>query len=146
MLPSAHWQRDGDDVIEIQPNGHVLEDGDLVWVIDRVGRVTDDDYEPVALLFPDGRVAGTDDRNLGHVGVSNAAPPSRVEAWLAVMPDGSVTYFDADGDRSSGGRWTGCNGAALRTCTLVTHLVALRHYSDHSQPGMSVGVGIGIGF
>jgi hypothetical protein len=146
VLPSARWQLDDDDVIEIKPNGHVLEDGDLIFVIDRVGRIVDEDYEAVALLFPDGRLAGTDDRNLGHVGVSNAAPPSRVEAWLAVMPDGTVTYFDSDGDRSAGGRWTGCRGAAQRTCTLVTHLIALRHYSDRSQSGVGVGVGIGIGF
>ncbi len=146
VLPSARWQRDDDDVIEVQPNGHVLEDGDLIFVIDRVGRVVDDDYEPVALLFPDGRLAGTDDRSLGHVGVANAAPPSRVEAWLAVTPDGAVTYFDSDGDRSAGGRWTGCSGAAQRTCTLVTHLVAMRHYSDRSEPGVGVGIGIGVGF
>jgi hypothetical protein len=144
-LPTAQWQRDG-DTIEIRPNGHVIEDGDLLYVIDRVGRVVDEDYEPVALLFPDGRLAGPDDRNMGHVGISNAAPPDRVEAWLAVTPDGAVTYFDYDGERSAGGRWTGCTGAALRTCTLVTHLMAMRHYSDRRQPGVTVGVGIGVGF
>jgi hypothetical protein len=144
-LPDARWQRE-DDVVEIRANGHVIEDGDLVFVIDRVGRVVDEDYEPVALLFPDGRVAGTDDRNLGHVGVTNAAPPGRVEAWLALTPDGAVTYFDSDGERSAGGRWTGCTGPAQRTCTLVTHLLAVRHYAEGRNSGVSVGVGIGIGF
>ncbi|HVJ15333.1 MAG TPA: hypothetical protein VM686_07830 [Polyangiaceae bacterium] len=146
LLPEARWQRDSDDAIEVHANGHVIEDGDLIFIIDRVGRITDEDAEPVALLFPDGRLAGTDDRNMGHVGVSNAAPPSRVEAWLAVTPDGAVTYFDTDGERSAGGRWTGCTGPAQRTCTLVTHLVAMRHFADDRNSGVSVGVGIGIGF
>ncbi len=145
ILPEARWQRGDDDAIEIHANGHVIEDGDLIFIIDRVGRVTDEDAEPVALLFPDGRLAGTDDRNLGHVGVTNAAPPSKVEAWIAVMPDGQVTYFDSDGERSAGGRWSGCNGPAQRTCTLITHLVALRHYTDERNSGVGVGIGIGIG-
>jgi hypothetical protein len=146
VLPNAHWQRGDEDTIEIRSNGHVLEDGDLLFVVDRVGRVVDDDFEPVALLFPDGRVAGPDDYLLGHVGVSNAAPPGRTEAWLAVMPDGNVVYFDEDGERNSGGRWSGCSGAALRTCTLVTHMVALRSYLRQANSGVSVGVGIGVGF
>jgi hypothetical protein len=145
-IPSARWSRPDDDLVEIQPNGHVLEDGDLVFVIDRVGRVVDTDFEPVALLYPDGRLAGTDDHVLGHVGVSNAAPPDRTEAWLAVMPDGTVMYFDSDGDREAGGKWEGCVGPALRTCTLVTHLLAVRNYVRRSESGVGVGIGIGIGF
>jgi len=146
VLPTATWQRGDDDPIEIRPNGHILEDGDLLYVVDRVGRVVDDDFEPVALLFPDGRIAGPDDFLLGHVGVSNAAPPGRTEAWLSVLPDGNVVYFEEDGERNSGGRWTGCQGAALRTCTLVTHLIALREYLRRANTGVSVGVGIGVGF
>jgi hypothetical protein len=145
-LPSARWARADDDMVEIQPNGHVLEDGDLLFVIDRVGRIVDSDYEPVALLFQDGRLAGTDDRVLGHVGVSNAAPPDRMEAWLAVMPDGNVVYFGSDGDREPDGKWEGCSGPALRTCTLVTHLLAVRNYGRRSESGVGVGIGIGIGF
>lgn len=145
-LPSARWTRADDDSVEIQPNGHVLEDGDLVFVIDRVGRVVDADYDPVALLFQDGRLAGTDDRLLGHVGVSNAAPPDRAEAWLAVMPDGNVVYFASDGEREPDGKWEGCSGPALRTCTLVTHLFAVRNYARRAEPGVGVGIGIGIGF
>lgn len=144
-LPSARWERSG-DLIEIRPNGHVIEDGKLIFVIDRVGRVVDEDYEPVALLFPDGLLAGSGNRHLGHVGISNAAPPGSPVAWLAVTPDGTVTYFDSDGERSPGGRWTGCSGAALRTCTLVTHLVAMRHFRPYRHPGLTFGVGIGVGF
>jgi hypothetical protein len=145
VLPAAHWQRGGDDDIEIKPDGQVLEGGDLLFVIDVVGRVVDEDLEPVALLFPDGRVAGTDDFALGHVGISNAAPPGRATAWLAVRPDGSVMYFDEDGDRRAGGRWRGCSPPALRTCTLVTHMVAVRDYVRYADSGVSVGIGVGVG-
>ena len=144
LFTPARWDRGGDDV-EIRSNGHVMIDGDLVFVIDRVGRVANDDYEPYAVLLPDGQLAGTDNTSLGRVGVSNGSPPGAVEAWLAVTPDGRVTYFDPDGDRSAGGVWRGCAGAVLRTCTLVTQLVALRNYRGGQRSGVGVGVGVGIG-
>ncbi|HLV65867.1 MAG TPA: hypothetical protein VKY73_08640 [Polyangiaceae bacterium] len=147
LLPTARWDRPGEDPIELRPDGRVIEDGDVLFVVDRVGRVVDDDHEPVALLLPDGRLVGTDERALGYVGVSNAAPPWSGHAWVAVRPDGSVVHFAPDGERSSGGHWQGCDGVALRTCTLVTHLVALRHSrSPGSGFSFGVGVGIGIGF
>lgn len=146
VIAPARWDRGDDDPIEVRANGQVLEDADLLFVIDRVGRVTDYDYEPVAVLLPDGQLAGPDNRSLGQVGVSNASPPGSVHAWVAVMPDGKVTLFDHDGERSSGGVWHGCDGPQRRTCTLVTQLVLLRNYRDHSQSGVSVGVGIGVGF
>jgi hypothetical protein len=146
-IPSAHWSRGDNDGIEIRPNGEVLEGGSLLFKLDSVGRVVDEDYEPVAVLLPDGRVAGTDDRFLGQVGMSNASPPDRGAAWLSVdANDGHVTNFAEDGERSFGGQWTGCKGPSLRACTLVTHLVALRNYARRQQSGVSVGVGIGIGF
>jgi hypothetical protein len=146
-IPSAHWSRGDEDAIEIRADGQVLEGGSLLFKLDRVGRVVDDEYEPVAVLLPDGRVAGQDDRFLGQVGVTNASPPDRGAAWLSVAPsDGHVTYFDEEGERSLGGQWSGCNGPALRTCTYVTHLVALRDYVRRQQTGVSVGVGVGIGF
>jgi len=128
----------------VRPDGQVLEGGSLLFVIDRVGRVVDSDYEPVAMLWPDGRVVGTDDRLLGQVGVSNASPPGSRTAWLSVSPNGQVVYVDADGTRSAGGVWTGCDGPALRTCTYVTHLIALRSYVRR-ESGVAVGVGIGVG-
>jgi hypothetical protein len=145
-LPAARWERPGGEVLEIRTDGHVVEGGDLIFVVDRVGRVVDVDYEPVALLFPDGRLAGAEDRALGHVGISNAAPPDRHQAWLSVAPDGADVYFDEDGERVNGGRWTGCKGPAHRTCTLVTHLIAVRNYARRPAPGVGVGIGIGIGF
>lgn len=146
VIPKAVWERGEDDPIEIRENGQVVEDGDVLFVIDRVGRVVDSKYEPLAILLPDGNVAGTDNRALGYVGVTNAAPPWSRNAWLAIMPDGAVTVFERDGERAFGGRWTGCAGAAQRTCTLVTHMIALRTRSGPSDGGgVTFGVGIGIG-
>lgn len=146
-LPAARWDRESGDPVEIRPDGHVLVDGDLTFVIDRVGRVTDDDYEPYAVLLPDGQLAGVDNVSLGRVGVNNASPPGGVEAWLSVAPDGRVTYFDSDGERSPGGTWRGCSGPAQRTCTLVAQLLAVANYRGPSSGvGIGVGVGVGVGF
>jgi hypothetical protein len=146
VVTPARWDRGDDDTIEILPNGQVLEDGDPVMLVDRAGRVVDNDNEPMAVLLPDGHVAGTDNRLLGRVGVANAAPPGSAAAWLAVMPNGEVVYFDEEGERSSGGVWRGCGGPQLRTCTLITHMVAMRRWAERDRGGVSVGVGIGIGY
>ena len=146
VLPTARWNRGDNDPIEVRPDGKVYEDGSLLFVVDRVGRVADDHFEPVAVLLPDGRLAGTDDHFLGQVGISNASPPHSGEAWLAVVPNGQVIYFDDDGTRGAGGLWTGCEGPAHRTCTLITHLIALKSYFQRAQSNVSVGVGVGIGF
>lgn len=144
---AARWERDGADAVELRPNGHVLVDGDLTFVLDRVGRVADDDFEPYAVLLPDGQLAGLDNISLGRVGVTNASPPGAVEAWLSVAPDGRVTYYDSDGERTPGGSWRGCGGAVQRTCTLIAQLLAVRHYRGPSSGvGIGVGVGVGVGF
>jgi hypothetical protein len=145
-IAPARWDRPDEDAIEIRPDGQVLEDGKLVFVIDRVGRVVDDDYDPLAILLPDGRVVSNDHRLLGQVGVANAAPPWATNAWLAVMPDGTVTQFDEEGDREFAGRWRGCAGAMHRTCTLVSHLISLRDYRPPPESGVGIGIGIGVGF
>lgn len=143
-LGSARWERESGGPVELRPDGQVLVDGDLVFVIDRVGRVVNDDYDPFAVLEPDGHLIGDGDLALGRVGTTNASPPGAVEAWLAVMPDGKVTYFDADGERTSGGAWQGCTGPLLRTCTLVTQLLAVQNYRG-VRPGVGVGIGVGVG-
>jgi hypothetical protein len=144
---AARWDRDGSDAVELRPDGKVLVDGDLTFVIDRVGRVANDDYEPYAVLLPDGQLAGVDNTALGRVGVSNASPPGAVEAWLSVGTDGRVTYYDADGDRTSGGTWRGCGGAVQRTCTLISQLLAVQNYRGPSSGvGIGIGVGVGVGF
>ena len=104
-LAAAHWEREGGADVELRADGRVLVDGDLVFVIDRVGRVTDDDYDPFAVLLPDGQLVGAGNVSLGRLGVTNASPPGALEAWLAVLPDGKVVYFNPDGERISGGVW-----------------------------------------
>lgn len=144
VIPHARWDRAEDAAIEIMPNGEVVEDGEVIFVVDRAGRIVDEDREPLAILLPDGHVGGLDNLSLGRVGVANAAPPGGASAWIAIMPNGEVVRFDRDGERSGDGRWVGCDGPSRRTCTLVTHYLAVRHYRN--QPRTSVGVGIGIGF
>lgn len=148
LLAPARWQRIDADPVEIQADGRVLEGGQLRFVIDRVGRVTDDDYEAYALLLPDGHLVGTDDRALGYVGVNNATPPFAAQAWLSLLPDGRVLFFQSSGDRIPLGQWTGCNGPSRRTCTLVTQIFTelnLRRAPMYG-PTFGVGVGVGIGY
>ncbi|HVR20732.1 MAG TPA: hypothetical protein VMS65_13575 [Polyangiaceae bacterium] len=146
VTPAARWDRPDEDSIEIRANGQVLEDGDLIYVIDRVGRIVDEDYEAVAVLQPDGHLIGTDSTSLGQVGITNGAPPGRFSAWLSVRPDGTVVYFDDDGTQVSRGKWYGCTGPALRTCTLVTQIITLRDFARRQEGSVSVGIGVGVGF
>lgn len=144
VIAPARWNRPDGDPVEIRANGDVYSGGDFVMKVDRVGRVVNDDYDPLAILLPDGHVAGPDDRLLGRIGIENAAPPGSATAWLAILPDGRVIRFNQDGDRVPDGVWRGCNGPQMRTCTLVTHVLLVREYLN--RPQTSVGVGIGIGF
>jgi hypothetical protein len=144
VITPARWDREDEDPIEILPNGQVLEDGDPILLVDRAGRVVDDENEPVAILLPDGRVAGPDSRLLGHVGMANASPPWAATAWFSILPTGQVLRFEDD-EQEPDGVWQRCNGPQLRTCTLVTHVLMIRKYGSTPRSGVSVGVGIGIG-
>ncbi len=144
-IQPAHWQRGDDDPVDIQSDGRVLEGGRLRFVLDRVGRVTDDDYEPFALLMPDGHLVGADEHALGYVGLNNAAPPFSEQAWLSLAPDGRVLFFEPNGDRSERGKWSGCQGPARRACTLVTQVIAVEHYRATPNSGVTFGVGLGVG-
>jgi hypothetical protein len=147
-LPRARWDRGG-RLIDIMPDGHVLLDGGLIFTIDRAGRVFEPDNDPIAVLQGDGSLVGKDDSALGKVGIRNASLPGRDVAWLSIGPHGEVVHFDPDGDREADGLWNGC-GAAVRTCTLVTHVVSLveahRRRAYGYGPGYGPSVGIGIGF
>ncbi len=139
----ARWDRPDDDTVELAQDGTVREDGSLLFTVDRAGRVFDEDNSPVAILLPDGHVVGPDNQYLGQVGVANAAPPHSDSAWIAVLPNGQVMRFDDEGERSTDGTWTGCQGPRHRVCTLVTHLVTMRNYHPTSS-GVMVGVGVGV--
>jgi hypothetical protein len=145
FITPARWDRPDEDSVEIQPDGRVVEGGRRRFVIDRVGRVTDDDYEPFAVLQPDGHLVGTDDAALGYVGLSNASPPSGVQAWLSLQPDGRVVFFEPNGDRTTRGVWHGCDGPGRRACTLVTQIFAVRNYRMQPASGVTFGVGVGMG-
>jgi hypothetical protein len=113
ILPNARWDRGSDDPIEIRSDGKVMEDGDLLMVVDRAGRIVDDDYEPIALLLPDGHVAGNDNELLGRVGHANAAPPPA--AWIAILPNGQALFSTKRRAR----RPTGCEGPQKRTASTM---------------------------
>lgn len=143
MLAEARWDRDGESDVLVSATGEVTADGELLFAIDRVGRVVDEDNDPVALLAPSGELLGNDGAYLGRVGLTNAAPPHSDTAWLSVLVDGTVIRFDDEGERLADGRWSGCLGPRQRLCTLVTHLVALHGYRRPAS-GTSVGFGVGV--
>jgi hypothetical protein len=145
MVARAYWERGDFDRIEIRDDGGVYEGEYLVFTIDRVGRVVDEEYEPVGLMYEDGLLLGSDEAQLGRVGMYNASAPGKDYAWLSVAPDGSVTFFDEDGEQQFGGKWYGCTGPMTRTCTLVTHVFMLRAYLARRQSGPSLGFGVGVG-
>jgi hypothetical protein len=146
-LGQALWRTGDGVVVQVMPDGKVVADGDELFTVDAAGRVYDDNHDPVAIVLPDGNVAGPNDAHLGRIGMANAAPPGGGAAWLSVLPDGRVIHFDPDGERSSDGQWEGCGGPRLRTCTLVTHLYTLERVSRATNgSGVMVGVGVGVGF
>jgi hypothetical protein len=148
-IPRARWDRGG-RLIDIMPDGHVLLDGGLVFSIDRAGRVFEADNDSIAVLQPDGHLVGNDGNALGTIGIRNASPPGQNVAWLSIGDHGEVTHFDTDGDQHPDGLWNGC-GPAVRTCTLVTHIVSMVEAHRRQAQGWGAGgfgphVGIGIGF
>jgi hypothetical protein len=145
MVARAYWERGDHDLIEIRDDGGVYEGDELMFTVDRVGRVVDDEYEPYALLVEEGLVRGTEDQTYGRVGLRNASGPRMDHAWLSVQPDGRVTYYDPDGEQHFGGKWRGCTGPMIRTCTLVTHIFLVRANRARRRSTPTIGIGIGVG-
>jgi hypothetical protein len=142
-IPRARWTRGG-HLIDIMNDGRVLIDGEHTFSLDVAGRVFDPEGEPIALLEDDGHIVGKDEAALGRIGIQNAALPGRDVAWLALSDKGEVVLFDNDGDGHPDGGWESC-GAAVRTCTLVTHLIALKEsLQEQNSPSVSVGIGFGM--
>jgi hypothetical protein len=134
----------GDSVAEITPDGRVIVDGSHSFSIDRTGRVFEPDNSPIALLEPDGRLIGKDDVLLGVVGLHNASLPGHTQAWLTVGEHGEVITYDDEGERHASGAWTGC-GQAVRTCTLVTHVIVMATTRRRGNVGVGMGFGAGMG-
>ena len=139
-LGPAYWDRGDDERVEIRPNGAVFEGDELVFSVDTQGRVLTSNDLRYVLLVEEGRVHAPGGWEGGRVGLTNATPgqPRQHQAWLSVAPDGSVTFYERDGEREAGGRWHGCDGPMLRTCTLVTHVMLLRAQGG----GFNLGNGI----
>jgi len=146
-IPRARWTR-GPQLIDIMPDGKVLRDGEHMFTIDRAGRIYEPDNEPVAVLQPDGRVVGKDNASFGKIGLRNAALPGQPVAWLAIGEKSEVIHFDASGNGEVDGVWAGC-GAAVRTCSLVAHLVSfgeLPRRGGYMSPHVGFGMGVGVMF
>jgi len=147
LIPEAQWRDEDGGTVEIRRDGAVLANGGLLFSLDPAGRVYDEKGAGVAVLLTDGHVGGPDHTDLGRVGIGNAAPPRSETAWISVQPTGDVLFVDDDGERHTYGQWTGCNGAARRTCTLVTHLVTLHRLNvQTASPSWGMGMGVGMGF
>jgi hypothetical protein len=145
-IPRARWVR-GDVIVEVMPDGKVLLDGEHEFTVDRGGRVVDSDGEPVALLEPNGRLVGPDDKDLGQVGAMHAARPDEQNAWLSVMPSGEVIVYDDEGERHVFGVWVGCNqsASAHQVCTMLSHIIGVRVRAYDRGSGVTFGVGVGVG-
>jgi hypothetical protein len=144
-MADATWEQTEGDKVTLTKAGEVLFDGDLVFVIDAAGRLFDDDHDPFALVESDGTISGTENEMLGRVGLRNASPPWSEVAWLHVAIDGTVLVFGADGGPVNVGVWRGCDGPAIRTCTLISHLFvleAMRRRAYVPDYPMMVGTGV----
>jgi hypothetical protein len=143
VFANASWQDGDGTVIDLSQAGLVTSEGHLLFILDGSGRAYTKDREPLAMVLPDGNIAGTDQTYLGRIGITNASPPGGTTAWLTLREDGSVIHFDEQGERLSDGKWQGCDGPQLRTCTLVTHLVTLERSAAAARGGVYVGFGVG---
>ena len=143
-MARATWERPNETSVDLLPDGRVLVDGEVLWTLDRAGRVVDTGQEPVALLEEGGGVWGPDHRRLGGVDATSAAPPDSGYAWLTMGPQGQVTRYASDGEAFPMGAWRGCEGPAQRTCMLVSHLLTLQD-AGRRRGGVSVGIGVGVG-
>lgn len=144
MLGQASWQRGDDDPVVLHQDGTVTQDDDVLFRIDTAGRVFEEDGEPIAILLPGNVLVGTDDVALGVVGPHSASFPGSPYAWLSLGRSGQVIRYDPEGERSVDGQWTGCTGYVTKTCTLISHLIALEEWRNRPRVGIGVGIGVGV--
>jgi len=148
VIAEATWTRRRGAPVLVSADGRVTRDGNLVFQLDAAGRVFDEDHEPVAVVAPGGHLFGTNDELLGRIGLRNASPPWSSIAWLRLGKDGTLVLFDPDGRPNYGGSWSGCHGAAVRACTVVSHLMVLealqRRLANAPYSPLFIGVGAGV--
>ncbi len=139
-LGNAYWT-DGDSTVEILPSGEIRENDELLFRIDKSGRIRSADGERVAILLPDGSlVAEVGDAPLGWVGRGASLLSDRRTPAVYMFPAGQVVIADGSGGWDAAGYWIHCDGGMLWTCTLVTHVLAAR---DGTEGGDSSGSGLG---
>jgi hypothetical protein len=124
-LDAAYWSRQK-STIELRPSGEIIEDDTLLFRLDRSGRVSDAQGEPVAVLQSDGWLVAEDDTPLGFIGPGASFRADQSTPTVRVLPSGDAVIIDRAGRWLPAGRWDYCQGSMLRTCTLVTHVVAAR--------------------
>jgi hypothetical protein len=144
VIPNATLHRHDAQAVRIHSDGRITRDDEVLYFVDRAGRVTDEDYESLALLTPEGQLLGNEDVYWGRVGLRNASPPWTSTAWLRVTPRGTLLVFDAAGEPYHRGEWRGCDGPGLRACTLVSHLLTLAGMRTYPESSVYFGVGVGV--
>jgi hypothetical protein len=138
-LVAAQWQFKGDPV-DVRSRGdyaEILIDGDVEWVVDRVGRLYDKNQRPVAVLDADGRLVMAKDQLMGVVGSQYATKPGRGSAWLSLTPEGDVVKYGLDGRQELAGRWVGCNVSvyARQACLLASYVILYDDEGDDTSSG-----------
>lgn len=134
MVVDAAYFSHASSTIELRPSGEVMEGDGLLFRIDARGRVSDENGKPVAVLQRDGwLVAEIDGNVLGWIGDGTALAADRSTERVRILPSG-----DARVNGQPAGRWDHCTGALLRTCTLVTHVIAARE-SDKRGSNSTAG-------
>jgi hypothetical protein len=133
-IATAYWSRPS-STVELRPDGKVFDDDELLFHVDRKGRVSDAEGHPVAVLLDDGSLVTDRDGALGWIGAGTAYGVDRRAPTVRLSPTGQVMVAGREGAFTDGGRWQDCDGPMLRTCTLVTHVVAARdRAAPHDSP------------
>jgi hypothetical protein len=121
----------------------VIEQDTLLFRIDRAGRLSDAAGKPVAVLVTDGNLVAEDDSLVGWIGAGSSFLADRKTPSVRLLPSGDASFTLSQGAWQSAGRWEYCQGAMLRTCTLVMHVIAARDRqliaSGKTRSGASLG-------
>lgn len=133
-IGNAYWS-EGESTVEIHPSGEVREDDQLLFKLDRKGRVATASGERVAVLLPDGSLVAEDEAVLGWVHAGASFRADHYTPAVYMFPSGQVVVADETGRWSASGQWIHCDGLMLWTCTLVTHVLAARDRAQSEGGG-----------